>query len=497
MHLNITVTRVFIRLAMPVVLLAASSGCLPQAVGSGLILLTSTPTTAPSPTAASAFPQRPHYQPGELVDYNVQSGDTLPVLAVRFNTTVDQIRQANLSIPGEVTTLPPGMPMKIPIYYMALWGPSFQIIPDSLFVDGPAQTGFDTQAFIMAHPGWLRNYSEYAFNGTRTAGEIIDYIALNYSVSPRLLLALLEYQAGGLSLGDVSMSALDYPLGYRDQAHKGLYMQLNWAANLLNNGYYCYQIGQLTAFTHLDGTLERTDPWQNAATVALQNYFSSLYDYNTYLKTVGEDGLASVYRSLFGDPWDSSIPALIPGNLNQPAFTLPFKPGQVWAFTGGPHTNWGHGAPLTSLDFAPPSIAGGCVPSSLWVTAVASGEVVRTDEGVVVLDLDGDGNERTGWVVFYLHIATDGRAVVGDKLSTGDPIGHPSCEGGEATGTHVHIARKYNGEWVPAGGTLPFDLDGWIAHYGSDAYQGTLVKGGQVVTACTCSDAGTNIQAGR
>ena len=26
------------------------------------------------------------------------------------------------------------------------------------------------------------------------------------------------------------------------------------------------------------------------------------------------------------------------------------------------------------------------------------------------------------------------------QLAAGDPIGHPSCEGGVATGTHVHLA---------------------------------------------------------
>ena len=494
---RLRVKNFLIRLAIPFLFLIASSGCLPQDSGHGFIFLTPTPTVTPVPTTAAVFPQRPHYTPGELVSYTAQSGDTLPALSVRFNTTVDQILTANPSIPVDVTTLPPGMPMQIPIYYMSLWGPSYQIIPDSLFVDGPAQSGFDTQAFIANSTGWLRDYSEFAFDGTRTAGQIIDYIAINYSISPRLLLALLDYQSGGLSLADVSQSSFDYPLGYRDATYKGLYMQLNWAANILNNGYYGFRIGQLTSFMHLDGTLEKPDPWQNAGTVALQFYFSILYDYNTYLQTVSEGGLARTYRSLFGDPWSSAIQPLIPGNLSQPEFTLPFMPRQVWAFTGGPHTNWGSGDPLASLDFAPPSMAGGCVQSTLWVTAVASGEVVRTDEGIVVLDLNEDGDEKTGWVVFYLHIATQDRVTVGTHLTTGDLIGHPSCEGGEATGTHVHIARKYNGEWIPATGILAFDLDGWIANAGAEAYQGTLVKGGQVVTACTCSDPNTHIEAGK
>jgi LasA protease len=42
-------------------------------------------------------------------------GDTLPALAAHFNTSVEKIRAANPEIPPIVTTLPPGMPMKIPI----------------------------------------------------------------------------------------------------------------------------------------------------------------------------------------------------------------------------------------------------------------------------------------------------------------------------------------------------------------------------------------------
>src|SRR5215813_2001254 len=71
------------------------------------------PTPVPAPTSG-----RPEYKPGELVDYTAQTGDTLPALAVHFNTTVAEIMAANPIIPREATTMPPGFPMKIPIYYL-------------------------------------------------------------------------------------------------------------------------------------------------------------------------------------------------------------------------------------------------------------------------------------------------------------------------------------------------------------------------------------------
>ena len=149
------------------------------------------------------------------------------------------------------------------------------------------------------------------------------------------------------------------------------------------------------------------------------------------------------------------------------------------------------------MDFAPGAKETGCVPTDAWATAVAAGVVARSEYGMVVLDLDGDGDERTGWTVLYLHIGSEGRVAEGAVLNAGDLLGHPSCEGGRTTGTHVHIARKYNGEWVLAEGTLAFNMDGWTARNGVVAYQGFLQRGGRIITACECADAGSHIEAGK
>jgi hypothetical protein len=82
-------------------------------------------------------------------------------LAARFNTSVEEIMAANPIIPQDATTMPPGFPMKIPIYYLPLWGTTFQSIPDHAFVNGPAQIGFSTSAFVASTTGWLKNYRVY------------------------------------------------------------------------------------------------------------------------------------------------------------------------------------------------------------------------------------------------------------------------------------------------------------------------------------------------
>jgi LasA protease len=440
------------------------------------------PTPVPAPTS-----ERPEYKPGELVDYTAQNGDTLSALAARFNTTVDEIREANPIIPQDATTMPPGFPMKIPIYYLPLWGTAYQSIPDHAFVNGPAQVGFSTSAFVASTSGWLKNYRTYAGDKNRTGAEVVDYVATNYSVSPQLLLALLEYQTGALT--DPEPPGGRYILGFQRVNYEGPYLQLVMAANALNNGYYGWRAGKLTEIELLDDRLFRPDPWQNAGSVALQYYFSRIYSGDKYFASIGPDGLARVYKTLFGDPWADPV-TVLPGSLQQPAFIFPFPGGQAWTYTGGPHTGWGKGEPFSALDFAPPSERSGCfeVRQENYSVAMADGLIVRSDVDGLALDLDGDGDERTGWVIFYLHLASATRTPVGTQVHAGDRIGYPSCEGGEVTGTHVHIARKYNGEWILADGPLAFNMNGWIAHNGSEAYQGTLTRGALTIRACECSD---------
>ena len=147
---------------------------------------------------------------------------------------MDEILQANPIIPRDATTMPVGLPMQIPIYYLPLWGTAYQSIPDHAFVNGPAQVGFNTSAFVESTNGWLKQYRIYAGGKRRTGAEMVDYVAINYSVSPRLLLAILEYQAGALSQPERPSDK--YLLGFRRTFYDSPYLQLVIAANTLNNG---------------------------------------------------------------------------------------------------------------------------------------------------------------------------------------------------------------------------------------------------------------------
>jgi murein DD-endopeptidase MepM/ murein hydrolase activator NlpD len=320
---------------------------------------------------------------------------------------------------------------------------------------------------------------------------------LENSINPRLLLALLEYQNHWVYGQPVSQDEIKYPIGLVDQSEQGLYHQLVRAVNQLSIGYYSWREGRLTELKFSDGVTARLAPDLNAGSAAIQYYFAHLYpDSQRWLQALDPNsGFPALYQQMFGDPWERAqrVEPLYPPGLTQPPMILPFKVDEYWSYTGGPHGAWEHDGSYAAIDFAPPSIGPGCIKSNVWVVAAASGLVARSEAGVVVLDLDGDGYEQTGWVLLYLHVSTEGRIPVGSWVEAGTPLGHPSCEGGLATGTHVHIARKFNGEWMAAGGPMPFVLSGWVVQAGEAAYKGRLVRDDQVVEACTCSSAKTRI----
>jgi murein DD-endopeptidase MepM/ murein hydrolase activator NlpD len=232
-----------------------------------------------------------------------------------------------------------------------------------------------------------------------------------------------------------------------------------------------------------DGAVVPASPTINAGTAGVQYMFAQLDDLDAWEKAVSSQGLIATYQDLFTFPFDLAIEPLLPPDLAQPLMQLPFEKGVIWSFTGGPHGGWGDNSGWAALDFAPPGEVSFCQVNEAWAVAVAPGLIVRSDHGIVVEDLDGDGLEQTGWTVLYLHVDSSERVKLGAMVKAGDHIGHPSCEGGVSNATHLHLARRYNGEWIPADGPLPFILDGWISKGTGKEYDGFLTQDGKSIEA--------------
>jgi LasA protease len=447
-------------------------------------------TSTPKPTRTPD----PNATPKPPIQYYTQAGDTLPSIIGRYGVNADQIISTE-PIPSS-GLINPGTLLIIPDVLDEVFD-STLVLPDSEVVYSPSAAGFDILAFVEQAGGYLGTYQETVGSKRYTGAELVQRVALENSINPYLLLALLEYQSHWLYSSPSNFAEAEYPMGMVRLEYKGLYKQLSWAVQQLNIGYYGWRAGTLASLQFRDGSTVRISPGLNAGSAAVQYLFSRLYNQLEWAGALyGAESMPELMKTMFGDPWIRSLAVepLYPTDLLQPAFQLPFMDGRVWSLTGGPHSAWGEDGALAALDFAPPSSESGCAVSNEWVTAVASGVIVRTGEGIVILDMDGDGIEQTGWNLMYLHIEMRDRVKVGTVVEVGDKIGHPSCEGGISTGTHVHISRKFNGEWILADGPLPFNLSGYLAVKGDKPYQGTLVNGSSTVIADSLAAPRSNIQ---
>lgn len=427
-----------------------------------------------------------HHEPG-VWNYMTQSGDTIPSLSARFGADPGQIH--GLPDPQSGSFVAPGLPLSIPMEALDAL-PDWALLPDSAIPYGPSSAEFDLAGYILEHGGILAAYSEEVDEQVMSGEEIIERVALDTSTNPRLLLAFLEMRSGWV-IGPAKVAATSrYPIGWSVEPYHGLYKELILTARFLDQGFYGWRSGRMTAAEFPGGGKLRMDPRVNAGTAAATILVTRMYRQATFSQALyGPEGFIATYWRMFGDPWQTAagyepvFNADFPQNL--PRLELPFEAGTRWNFTSGPHITWGSASPWGALDFAPSGERSGCYVSSQWATAAAGGVITRSERGMVYLDTDGDSREQTGLVLLYLHMAEWERIPAGTRVKTGQPIGHPSCEGGVATGTHLHFARKYNGEWLRIGPEAPLQLSGWTAYAAERQYQGQLLSpdGGTVVTS--------------
>jgi murein DD-endopeptidase MepM/ murein hydrolase activator NlpD len=448
--------------------------------------VTAEPFTPPTVEAASEDLQ---------IEYVTRPGDTLGALTARFGFSPGEL-QPDPPMPLDAY-LPIGQRVSLPNRLEDL-SPAQLFLPDAEVVYSPTASDFDVESYIRMAGGYLNSHSELVENNKSLSGaEIVQKVASDLSVNPRLLLAIIDLRSGWLFDHPPGAVNERYPIGFRIPGREGLYEELRIAATQLNVAYYGWRTGDFISIEFEDGPTLRLYPTLNAGSVALMHLFTYFSGWEGWVEALyGPQSLSFRYHNLFGDAWsrEQSIGFLLPDDLAQPEMVLPFLPDTDWSLTAGPHNAWNAGTPLGALDFAPVLAEERCAVSSAWVTASAPGQVVRARHNVVALDLDGDGYEGTGWVLIYYHISEKGMVGEGVWLERDQSIGHPSCEGGRSTGTHVHVARKYNGEWLPADGPVPFVMSGWQVQAGERIYAGSLVKGEQVVTADPSGRARSAIQ---
>ncbi|HEY3418826.1 MAG TPA: LysM peptidoglycan-binding domain-containing protein, partial [Armatimonadota bacterium] len=336
-------------------------------------------TAIPEPLAFSPTPDAPHVLPTlrtEVETYTIQGGDTLAKIAQRYQVSLQALLAVNpsanpdLVYAGTVLTIPTPSPDDD--------ASSFKIIPDSELVYGPRAADFDTSGFIKQRGGLLASYHETVDDVDTSGPQIVDRIAHEYSVNPRLLLAVLEYTSHWVTESNPTYTPHDYPMGYVDSGHVGLFRQLSWTANVLNYGFYLWRANGLSILAMPSGDVVPLSPTVNAGTVGVQYLYASLTNKANWQNAVSQQGVYQTFTGLFGSPFDYAFEPLFPADLAQPAMQLPFEEGDAWSFTGGPHGGWASGSGYAAVDFAPPGDSFGCFASAAWEVAIADGVIVRS-----------------------------------------------------------------------------------------------------------------------
>lgn len=439
------------------------------------------PVATPIPTDVPPMPLPTPMTP--LVEnYTVRAGDTLGGISYAYDIPLDEL----LALNGldENAIIHVGQSLRVPLE-VSRTAPVVQLMPDSETVFSPAYVGFDVEEYVRGQNGFLAGYSERVNGKPLSGAEIVEHLARQFSVGPRVLLALLEYYSGWVTQPQPTAAR---PLGVGNPYADSLYRQMSWIAAMVNQGYYNYKRSGVTTVKFHGGGRALIPTGMNAGTVGIMNALAVNSDWDTWQSEIGADGFSKTYRNLFGDPFAREISPIVPVTLVQPLMELPWKPGDTFYYTGGPHEGYGTGSALAAIDFGPPDVLGSCYYSDVPLTAVAAGRIFLGSKGETYLDLDADGNLQTGWVVLYLHMVADDSLTQGQMVAAGDVLGYASCEGGVADASHLHIARRYNGEWIPAGGRVPFVLSGWRVQAGNAPYEGTMVRNGETKTACECWD---------
>jgi murein DD-endopeptidase MepM/ murein hydrolase activator NlpD len=454
-----------------------------------------TPTPLPPPTPTPTIEAMPIPTPaGPAFTYHtISTGETLGYLAFQYGTTIEQlVRMNQLSGPAALIQVDQTLRVPLPTDQRS---PDQFLLPDSEVVYSPAYLDFDVADFVHSQGGYLSTYSQYVDNREVTGPEIVVKVAEQFGVGPRLLLALLEHYSGWVTDPNPPEALLNQPLGPRNPRGGDLHRALGFTANRINAGYYGYKRDGFWVFELADRSRAITPEGLNAGTVGVQNILAIHADWETWQTDLGPAGFLADYEALFGDPLAYTFEPVVPITLAQPELTLPWPEGEGFYLTSGPHPAYAHGSAWAALDFGPPDVLGNCYYSSVPATAAADGVVVAVRQGEVYLDLDGDGHIQTGWVLQYLHVALDSESPVqvGQEVSQGDVIGYASCEGGLANSSHVHLARRYNGEWIAADGPVPLVLSGWVTQPTLNVYDGSMAKGAEVRQACECWDDSLNL----
>ncbi len=333
-------------------------------------------------------------------------------------------------------------------------------------------TGSEIQAFLEQHGSALAPIRFQVGGRSQSFTDALVSLSSLYSLSPKLLLALMELHGGLISSGGSG----DFPfaMGYQGNGggRRGLYSQLHWAARELRYAVRDYALrsptGPLPPLVFADGTRQEVN-----ADISFSRYVLA----RVLAPTTGPGGLGSrlnglvdTYARLFGDPRNppTDWPAPAAPFMTRPMADLvpitsffdhdtPFlrQNGSLETYWGRQETDAsfaydGH----TGWDYAmgPPD----------KVFAAAKGAVIfagNSDDGcatpahAVIID-HGNGYRSLYWHLSEISVEAGQSVVAGDQIGV---AGASGC----ANGAHLHFQVQYLGRDVDPYGWCGASPDPW------------------------------------
>ncbi len=291
--------------------------------------------------------------------------------------------------------------------------------------------------------------------------ELISHVAGETSVSPRLLLALMEQQSGLLSNRKPTKQQWAAPFGTLSSKY-GFRAQLEDVSQQLFSAIYQTAPQQL----------KRTDNAAIDGEIAQHAMARFMEKEASVSGKKATQELVTTYQKLFPDvvfseTIDTTNKAAAP--MLAPPFELlqlAWPVGQSWV-SGGAHTTTGSGSyPLSSLDFNDGGYWGDNL-SNKWVTSAAPGTVkVHSSCNVEVI-------HGGGWSTQYYHlqnvqVSTNQNINRDQRLANyASNKSQALCQGGSSTGPHVHFTLKYNGQPYHLSDVY---LSGYKVHPGNTSY---------------------------
>ena len=315
------------------------------------------------------------------------------------------------------------------------------------FIYTPSEMlSFDIEAYLLTNAPYL---SEYA--------EAISHWSGRSSISPKIIISLIEYQSQGISHSN-SAKKLNAALTNLS-SKEALPARIEDVASRLAGHYYENLAKRVTEpeMKSLDALLKEGAEASAVRELKIEKATSNFADtfFTLFPKELSTKEIEQSAKLL------KSVPA--PDLLQ-----LPYPLGQAWQTWGGTHTFTGSGsAPYSSLDFRINRNGFGTSTSNIWVSSASQGSAIRHSSCFVEVIASG------GWSTTYYHldnvqISTNQNVSKNTRLANyADNLNQSICGGGQSNGPHLHFSLKRNGVYTSLDGVR---LSGYEVHAGRSNY---------------------------